>query len=227
MSIIARLFGNAYESPVFKSYPLGLVRLALWGVALVFAVAILVLCICIAAKSKRGRALAVVMGIANFVFCLTVPQTAIQSALNNRVLVETLHYILGYTKAPPTEITPYMLLNMIVSFIGLFTFVVTLIFFIRTVKLKPRALGIAALVIFALRNLFIPAGPGVISGCILGFGSTLAQISKSEILMKMTNWITAPIDVLTAIFSLLVLTIAFALALIVTIKQNKTAKIEA
>ena len=219
-------FNSASDwSPVFRGYPFLPVKIALWAVALVFAVVILALCICIAVSSKRGRVLAILAGISNFAFCLTVPRSAIQSAQSVRVLMQTLHYTFGYTKAasPTQQISSSALLDLIVSLIGFVTLIVTLVFFICLITRKPRALGIVALIVFVIRSLFIAAGPGAISGFVLGLGSTLAAILEIGALYKITNWITAPIDVLTAIFALLVLTLTFVLALIATIKQKKVA----
>lgn len=248
-------------------YPL-VFRLALASSAVIFGVLIFALCIWIAACNKRGRGLAVFTGILNLISCFTMPGHVIRNSLINANVIEIPPYLLeGLAEAESIGVIgdhieeilesiatqfyneivtgiPMMLFEAGALLVGFVTFLVTLIFFIRMLKLKPKALGVFAFLLFLVRTVLFPVKPGILSEIASGIYSVfhvvafrlIAVYTSAEFLPTAVyflrlwhNGIVASVDVFTANFSMTVLTFSFFLvaicALVTKGKQKKASKL--
>lgn len=243
-------------------YPL-VFRLALASSAVIFGILILALCIWIAAHSKRGRVLAIFTGLLNLISCFTMPGYVIRNSLINADTIVIPPYLLeGLAEAESIGVIgdhieemlefvirqlvqtfvlniPSMLFEGVALLVGFVTFLVTLIFFVRMLKLKPKALGVFAFLFFLARTVLFPVKPGVLSeiasGVFSAFSAFLPHAPlelfglRFDVLWLWHDGVVASVDVFTANFSMTVLTVAFFLvaicALVTKVKQKKASKL--
>ncbi len=241
-------------------YPL-VFRLALASSAVIFGILILALCIWIAAHSKRGRVLAIFTGLLNLISCFTMPGYVIRNSLINADTIVIPPYLLeGLFEEGSIGMTdvveilesianqlfdaivtgiPMMFFEAGALLVGFVTFLITLIFFIRMLKLKPKALGVCAFLFFLVRTVLFPVKPGMLSEIASGVFSVFSAFLphaplelfglRFDVLWLWHDGIVASVDVFTANFSMIVLTFSFFLvaicALVTKVKQKKASKL--
>lgn len=199
-------------------------RITLLLFGLFFGLMTLVLCACTAILAKRGYAISVAAGFSNLIACLCMPWRVLQ--FHEPLEIEYLYVsssvgdMLGqFLRIAWKNIVPWSLYVLSYAMV-LIAFVVSVIYFVRMVKVRPRAFSIIALIIFILKTLLVPEIPffsAIARILLVGHSSGFAvahQIFQAHLALSVT------------LFAFFLPLIAAFITLIKRSKANKRARRE-